>query len=650
MQWYLASLSLLLVLVGIGFLTGCLLIVWLPARMQPAARIFLSVPLGWVLLTFVATLLGWFGPGYAHCHSAAVTLVLTAAGAWTGRGWLRHVGGDCLRLVTFVIVASFPFLSSLWRVGSFSLYNDTYLYCGQALWLQHHHFWLPAQTDGGHPAWGTVMLMQQTSLRMGASFLLGWIHAAVGLETPYEIFPAVAALGVICGALSVGATILAACPGRWPEAWLTALAAAVTLNGFAFGAAHGFLPQTWGLAFAATAFGLRGLEVSTRAERSGRARWGAGVPLGLCAAASMHCYWDLLPLEGSALTCTYLWPWPGWSAPAWKETWRRASVPLFAGLLLVNLEWKRALDGILYNLHVVAAGPVAWPVWSFPMHALGLRLSPWEQSWWITQDASCFKLVCGCGMMIIVSGLLWGSPYPERWRHWMRPPLKLARWQWRPLVPALIWTALTAVLFVYFRYAVPSPWHGRGPEGSADGIGQSWSQYKLTIWGSLFFICWVVGCATGWVMRRGTMSWRVALIALLVIWCGTGLGWNYVVDPRRASELPDDTGTPRDPFIVCETLRQRLSTVPASDWVYLDWPSDGRGDKLREVMVLLLVDHPLASNWSTGVSIAPFITPTDMHRNKTNCQWSLRYQPPSTSNADHLPAPEIMTLEKVDHH
>ena len=645
MEWYFTSLCILWLLVTAGGLTGHLLLVGLPTRMQPGARLFLSVPLGWAWLTLVASLLGWFGPGYAACHCAAITLASAAAGAWVGRSALRRAGGDFLRLSGFCVLASFPMLGSLLRTGSFALYNDTYLYAAQATWLQQHSFWTPAHTDGGHPAWGAVALMQNVPLRMGASFLLGWVHAACGLETPYQVYPAVAALGLICGALAAGATVLAACPGRWPEAWLTALAVAVTLNGFTFGAAQGFLPQTWGLAFAAAAFGLRGLELGTHAERSGRARWRTGVPLGICAAASMHCYWDLLPLEGAALASTYLLPWPGRSACHWREQWRQARVPLLTSVALVNLEWGRAVRGILYNLHALAANPVNWPVWHFPAHALGLKASVWEGSRWMTQDLSRVTLSGGVGAVLLWLGVVAGSQRPERWRHWLQPPSRPGRWHWRPLIPALAWTALTGVLFVHFRYEVPSPWHGQAQGEYPDGVGQSWSQYKVTIWASLYLICLVASLGAGWAMRTHSWLRRGTIVALLVAWCGTGVGWNFSYARRRGKEFLRDTGMSRDPFAACLAIRRRLAAVPAGDWVYLDWPSDGRGDKLREVMAVVLSGHPLASDWSTG-ELAPFSGPQPA---LADCDWVITCRPSGSDPANPVPGSGGMTLEKIHH-
>ena len=648
MQWYLASLLMLLVLVGIGALTGGLLTVWLPARTRPAARMFLSVPLGWSILTLVAALLGWAGPGYAHCHCALLTAALAAAGAWTDRhGWRRRAGGGCLRLAAFCVLASFPVLGSLFQHGSFSLYNDTFLYDGQAQWLQEHGFWTLARTEGGHPLWSTVRLMQETPLRMGAPFLLGWVQAAFGLELPHLAFPVVAALGVVCGALGVGATVLAACPGRWPEAWLAALAAAVTLNGFAFGAVGGFLPQTWGLALASAAFGLRGLELGVPVDpRAGRARWRTGVPLGVCVAASMHCYWDVLPLEAPALAGTYLLPWPGRDLRAWRGVWEQARTPLLTALLLVNLEWGRAVRGILCNFHLVVGNPVAWSPWSFLAHALGLKTTIWERDRWLTRDLPLTLVPGGCVVAALWLGLLAASR--PSWRRHFRPwtVRRPARWRWPALVPALVWLAMSAPLFAYFRWVVPSPWHGQAHNGWPDGLGQSWSQYKLAEWGSFVLISLVATLGTAAAMHHRSPRWRGALIVLLTFWCGLGLGWNWRIVRWRGEQLLLDMGVSRDPFAACLALRQRAAALPADDWIYLDWPADQPSRHFRELMVSFLYDHPLAADWSDDPALGDYVTPADARRAPGDYSWVLRYRLPTAARTEGPLAIGGMTLER----
>ena len=650
MHWYFASLLMLLVLAGVGHLTGNLVLVWLPLRMQPGARVFLSVPLGWSVLTLVITLLGWIGPGYAACHGALVTAALAAAGAWTGRASLRREGGNCLRLAAFCVVASWPVLAPLLRIGTFSLYNDTLLYSCQAQWLQRHPFATPAHVDHGHPAWATLIVFQQTHLRMGAAFLLGWAQALFGLDRSLDAFPAVAALGLVCGALAVGATLIAACPGCWPEAWLAALATAVTVNGFGFGAANGFLPQTWGLALCSAAFGLRGLELGTGVERSGCAPWRSGVPTGLCAAAAMHCYWDLLPLAAPALAATYLLPWPGRDPLAWRGVWRQARAPLLTVMLLVNLEWVRAVRGILLNIHAVVANPVDWPVWAFPAHALGFKASVWEQGRWINQSAPVRVLLAGCLAVVVWLVVLAASQARTDWRHWRRPARPLRPWHGRPLVPALVWSALSALLFIYFRYLVASPWHGERLGIWPDGVGQSWSQYKVTIWSSGMLISLAATLGTGLAIYSNPKWGRAWLLVLLAAWCGTGLGWNFFLAGRRGKPLLIDTGTPRDPLVACRAMSQLAAALPVDDWIYLDWPDDIEADMYRELMVYFLQDRSLASNWLPGSLPALCLSRQDASQSLADCQWVLRYRPPGMDGNRPILAPGGMTLERVAHH
>ena len=645
MKWYLASMAMLFVLVGSGLLTGSLLLVLLPARMQPACRVFLSVPLGWALLTLVATPLGWFGHGYAVCHCLLLTAALSAAGAWTGRRWLRRAGGECVRLAAFCSLASFPFLAPLLRHGSFAMYNDTFLYISQAQWLQHHGFLAPAHTGGGHPAWGAVISFQGAHLRMGSSFLLAWAQAMFNLAWSVDAYPAVSAFGVICGALGVGATVLAACPGRWPEAWLAALAAACTVNGFAFGAASGFLPQTWGLAFASAAFGLRGIEMSAHAERSRRGAWRTGLPLGLCAAASMHCYWDLLPLEGPALACTYLWPWPGRDSHQWRSAWRQAWSPALTCLLLVNAEWIRAVKGILNNLTMVVANPVNWQVWEFPLHALGLKSSVWDGSRWIA--AAPLSLWLGCLPLVVWLAVMAGSQFPARWRHWLRNPARLARWHGGAVTPAAVWVLLTTGLFIRFRYFVRSPWHDHPDPAWPDGVGQSWSQYKLTIWASFAFITVVAAAVVGVAAWTRSRLARWAVVLVLTAWFGAGLGWNYLIAGRRGRNLLVDTGAHVDPLVACLAVRQMVDDLPVGEWIYLDWPADGSRRKFRELLVYYLCDHPLVSDWSDDGYIAPYTTPEDVRRTRHDCQWVLKCRPPTPPDNNDVPALGGMTLERA---
>ena len=323
---------------------------------------------------------------------------------------------------------------------------------------------------------------------------------------------------------------------------------------------------------------------------------------------------------------------------------------MLAFVLLVNLEWIRAVRGILQNLTAVVGGPVAWTVPSFPAHALGLRASVWEGGR-LDQRAA---LAREADRRWRWRWQLWlavmaASQNPARWRHWRRPPTLLARWRGPALVPALTWLGLSVLLFMYFRYVVPSPWHGRYDLDWPDGVGQSWSQYKLTTWGSFAAVGVVAASITGVTMaRRMWRGWRVGMAAVLALWCGTGLGWNRELIQRRGEWISQATGIRYDPLKACWAMRQEIAKLPPGDWIYLDWPPGGEMRKYRELMVYLLNDHPLASDWRDDGYLWPYVPPEDARRTPADCAWILKYRPPPKDGS--VPTLGGMTLERSSGH
>ena len=239
------------------------------------------------------------------------------------------------------------------------------------------------------------------------------------------------------------------------------------------------------------------------------------------------------------------------------------------------------------------------------------------------------------------------SQIPARWRHWLRPSWRLSRWHGLALLPAATWIALSVGLFLYFRYVVPSPWRGQAVGHFPDGIGQSWSQYKVTIWASFAVVSVAAALLVGAAVRPCSRFLRVAVILVLAAWCGTGLGWNYLLAGRRGKGPLIDTGTRNDPLTLCLAVRQMVAAIPAGQWIYLDWPADGSRGKFRELLVYYLSDHPLVSDWRDDGYLAPYTTLPDARRARADCQWVLRYRPPSSPTDNTLPALEGMTLEQV---
>lgn len=248
--------------------------------------------------------------------------------------------------------------------------------------------------------------------------------------------------------------------------------------------------------------------------------------------------------------------------------------------------------------------------------------------------------------ILVWSSIMLFSQHPSRWRHWFQSPKKLGYWQAGPLIPAFIWISLSTALFGYFRYIVPSPWHGHPSGEYFDGQGQSWSQYKITIWSSFCIIGVAGALCTWWAMQTRSKLCKYTPAVILAVWCATGLGWNYAFARRRGAEFMVSTGTQSDPLTICKAMRQKLMLIPENDWIYLDWPCDIQANKFRRVMILLLADHRLASKWPGEDIIAQYTTPTDAKRGSADCAWILKYETPTNYLPGNAASIGGMTLTK----
>ena len=80
--------------------------VWLPRRLRPAAKLFLSPVLGAALFTLPATLVGWSDHGFGAFPVRLVTLMIVALAAWPQRGDVRSLAGRAGLWILFGTLAS----------------------------------------------------------------------------------------------------------------------------------------------------------------------------------------------------------------------------------------------------------------------------------------------------------------------------------------------------------------------------------------------------------------------------------------------------------------------------------------------------------------------------------------------------------------
>src|ERR1017187_8138369 len=214
----------------------------LPWRLRPEARIFFSPLLGLAVVLHLAVLLGWIGHGYRQPICLLVMVVPLVVSLW-GRRNVTTLMKSILLVILFAVVASAGVLYRVWRYATINPYSDVFTYLVHGQWLKSHGFAEPAIRSGNYPAVSLVLAFQLIGMRMGASFMLGYIQALMGADWSYQVYPAAVAIPVVACALAVAGAAYSACR-RISLALLCGAAIGLTLNGLSYGAGNGFFAQT----------------------------------------------------------------------------------------------------------------------------------------------------------------------------------------------------------------------------------------------------------------------------------------------------------------------------------------------------------------------------------------------------------------------
>ncbi len=420
-----------------------------PWRQRAALRLFFAPLLGLAILVHAAVACGWFW-GMSPPVTVGVTAVLAAAALWRERRRWRLLGHTTALTLAAFAAGGWATWSCLLRFRAFNPFNDTFTYLVHAQWLQLHAFGQKAVLAAETPALTQVAFYQEGQLRMGASFLLAWAQSLAGASWPHEVWPAVIVLPMACGSLALaGGVWLATHRRRW-LCLAFALLPGLTLNGLTFAQVHGFLPQSFGLAFAFGALLL--------AAQPGRFLW----PAALCLSAQIYCYPEALPFTLA-----------GWAVLlARGRAWR----PLLLGLALAAPELPRAWHGVQF-LASRRVG-VNYPISALESlgHATGLYSGPWGD------HASLLWL-----LPIVLAGL---AGFRRR-----SPVL---------LVSAAVAASLAAA-WLWFRWLEPNPWQ-------AGVLGNPWRQARAAswaVWPALLLIS--AGLARWWPRARWAVGGALVL-------------------------------------------------------------------------------------------------------------------------------------------
>lgn len=590
MSWLGTIAGLLLLLIPLHA-AGWALTGGMPDRLRPAARTWLPPLLGFALLIFVALPLGWFGPGFAHPVVRVGLLSITGGLIWLRRrdsAWLRSfvfLGG-------FLALASWPFTVQIQRFEAFDILNDPWTYCVQSEWLQTNSLSDSAPRDNAHGAQTQVYFTQLTGTRAGAQFVLALVQGMLGLNWAHQAYPIVMALAFGCGALVVAfATQIILRSRSRIIPGIVGLSVTSTLNGFSLGAMRGYYPQTVGLILGVTGGLLCGWMIA-RADRLSTAQRGyLGLLTGALLAGATYAYSEILPFL--ALGCAGVVLWFAFRHRQLRPLLWCTGTIVGAFLLLAGPELPRAVPALIGQSRSVVGEGIPWHFSDFLLHALGGRAGYTDGNLWLGDHRLAGLLAAALIGGLVLAGL--GRRKPNA-------PSGI-------LLAGGIILLLFTLFFVCFRFRVESPF--------VVGKGQSWSQYKLANWSSLWLFCFL---GAG-LVQLGRFR-RIAVCALAGITViGFVQAWSLA--DVRTSRLRAEVGVERAPF---DTLTQFAAEVErtSSPPVFLDFaPSRA---KSRQLLAYLLPMGTTTADWNDDVFVYWMLPHAERFADRGQASWIVNFE------------------------
>ncbi len=562
-MWYFGCIFLLIVLLTIVTIIGRPVCELLPFRVRPSAKYLMSPVIGLAILTLTATLCAWLFRITPYL-CVPVTLLLTAVGFYLDRdksSLLKHLSV----LWGYSALSSGTLLFSLLRYDSFNPFNDAFTYLVHSQWLQQHAYREPTLMSA-FPALSQVAGYQAMELRMGGSFVFAWLQGLFAVPWSYLVYPVAVVLPLIAGCLAIGYCAGLNSTGRY-KPLLVAFFAAVSLNGFAFGTMLGFLPQTYGIAFAIGALVLLGVE-STRLEemKTWRDAFLRSLPCALLFATLVYSYSEMVPFTAFAfiLTAAYFF---------FKRNCLNGMVMFCSAFsievaVLLNREMLRACHAILIQSGAVVGWPVNWGIIEFAAHALGFRAGSGDHCSWLFGSQI---------ISLLLPAFLLGALLLNR--------KNLISKRFLPLLPCLAFIVISGVFFIYYRFGAPSPW--------PIGTGQSWSQFKIANWVSAFAII-LMGFA---VLQTTKKPYYSRMLVLVLLFSSlAGVYRNYSLADNRTRAFRDEVGS-QTPYTELTSLSNYTKKYVEPDQkIYLELKN--MHHKLRQMVSYFLIDLQLASNWS----------------------------------------------------
>jgi len=562
-MWYFGSIFILIILLSIITILGRPVCELLPFRVRPSAKLLLSPVIGLSILTLAATFTSWIFRATPYL-CVPITLLLTGVAFYFDRNkgiLLKHLS----LLWGYAAASSGAAFFGLLRYDCFNPFNDAFTYLVHSQWLQQHSYREPALVSGFFPSLTQVALYQQTGLRMGASFFMSWVQGMFGAPWSYLVYPVAVTLPLIAGCLVIGYCASLNSYGRY-KPFLIAFFAAVGLNGFTFGISYGFLPQTYGIAFAIGSLLVLGI-ANTRLSkvRTWTEVFLLAIPCALLFSGMVYCYSEIVPFATFAILLASVYF-------LLRRDCSHGLVRFYSAFfvevaVLVNLEMPRAFFAILLQSKSLVGWPVDWRIIDFAAHSFGFRGGSGDEVWLLGSPV----------ISVLFLAALLIPLYLNR--------KALISNRFSELLPCIAFILISGAFFLYYRYGLSSPW--------PNGTGQSWSQFKIANWVSAFCMV-LVGLSVMQATKRPNL-YRV-LLFILISCSLAGVYWNYSLADHRTKNFRREVGS-ESPFSELTTLRSYTkSFVKPDQKIYLELPNIHH--KLRQMVSYFLCDSELAGDWN----------------------------------------------------
>lgn len=542
-------------------------------RRSADAQFYLAPALGLASLTIVASLVGRVLPlgNSIVVPLLVIGLLIFALGREEN---IREAFRHALLISSFGVVCGASVLAPLLVYGAINAHNDTFTYLAHAMWLQDHAFGNVILPDQVTPLTSQVSLYQHYALRMGGSFLLGLLQALLNLRWSYEVYPAVVVSTIAICCLAIGFPLAATLRPIRPVIRLALLALpGFSFGGLVFGANFGFLPQTVGVTLGASLLFTVGPTfcwvVTTKASR-----WligQAALPSAALFAGAVFAYSEIAPFLLVAVLCSGFVM--AFRSRAWNNMLMHCGVFLGLSILLLNTELIRAYDAIRSQSAAVVGGPVDWTLLGYLAHAFAVHGGAWDLFQWTGQENVGSSFALGIILFSLVIAVLLAE-VREIWRATTTGEL----------MPTLAVLILFLCGIMYFRYFVPTPF--------PKGVGQSWSQFKLSDWAHPFVMAFVLLSLAKLRQQLGKL-FDIAIVALFAV----GLLSSTVIGVKRITPLICYyTGVNDLNSFYLKFRDTVLATCPATAPIYL--ALGGQHHKFREMAALYLYDRAVTSDWT----------------------------------------------------